>query len=149
MGFLDRFRKKTWPTQPLAKGGAKPVVKKDKTEDTTKVKPQEKEEKVGAMASAKVAPSVSRLLIRPKVSEKAARLAEVGTYIFEVPLDAEKVSISKAVEAIYKVKVTGVQIARHAGKPVYRGRIPGRRKAWKKAMVTLAKGQSLNLYEGV
>jgi len=146
MGFLDRFRKKNWP-EP-----AKTASKKDEGEvkvKKTEAKKEKVEEKVGAMASAKVAPSVSRLLIRPKVSEKAARLAEAGTYIFEVPLDAEKVSISKAVEAIYKVKVIGVQIARHAGKPVYRGRIPGRRQAWKKAMVTLAKGQTLSLYEGV
>lgn len=90
-----------------------------------------------------------RLLRTPHVSEKAARLADRGTYVFDVPLNAEKTAIKQAVERVYNVKVTAVRTVRGPGKPVMRGRRPGHRSAWKKALVTLAKGQTLGIYEGV
>lgn len=90
-----------------------------------------------------------RLLRTPHVSEKAARLADRGTYVFDVPVTAEKTAIKQAVERTYNVKVTAVRTVRGPGKPVMRGRRPGQRPAWKKALVTLAKGQTLSIYEGV
>ncbi|MBM3204482.1 50S ribosomal protein L23 [Candidatus Uhrbacteria bacterium] len=89
------------------------------------------------------------VLRRPHVSEKAARLTEAGTYVFDVRVDAEKIAIKKAVESLYKVHVVGIRTIRHAGKPVYRGRRAGARQTWKKALVTLKKGQKIDLYEGV
>lgn len=97
---------------------------------------------------AKIA-SVAAKLISPRVSEKAAILASKGTYVFNVPIDANKIDVRKAVETIYQVKVSDVRTVRGAGKTVRRGRAEGRRNRWKKALVTLVKGQSLNLYEGV
>ncbi len=90
-----------------------------------------------------------RLLRTPHVSEKAARLAATGTYVFQVPLNAEKISIKKAVEGLYGVSVVGVRIVRIAGKPVKRSRHPAFRRATKKALVTVKKGQTINMYEGV
>ena len=90
-----------------------------------------------------------RLLRKPHVSEKAGHLGQLGTYVFQVSVGAEKIAIKKAVEALYKVKVVGVRTASFQGKPVYRGRRGGMRVAWKKAFVTLAKGQTIQLYEGV
>lgn len=90
-----------------------------------------------------------RLLRSPHVSEKAARLTEQGTYVFQVPLNAEKVSVKKAVEALYKVNVVGVRMIRKTGKPVNRAKHLVFRKATKKALVTVKKGQSINMYEGV
>ncbi|MCI0479759.1 50S ribosomal protein L23 [Candidatus Uhrbacteria bacterium] len=72
-----------------------------------------------------------------------------GTYVFDVPVDANKVEIRKAVEALYKVSVTSVRTIRGIGKILRRGRIGGRRAAWKKAVVTLKEGQTIDLYEGV
>lgn len=88
-------------------------------------------------------------LMKPHVSEKAARLADKGVYVFDVPLDSNKVEIRKAVEAQYKVHVTAVRTIRGIGKLVSRGKISGRRNHWKKALVELKKGQTLNLVEGV
>jgi large subunit ribosomal protein L23 len=99
-------------------------------------------------SKAKIA-SVSATLISPRVSEKAALLASKGTYVFNVPIDANKLTVRKAVETIYQVKVAEVRTVRGEGKTVRRGRAEGRRNRWKKALVTLVKGQSLNLYEGV
>ena len=90
-----------------------------------------------------------RLLRAPHVSEKAARLAATGTYVFQVPLNAEKVAIKKAVEGLYGVNVVAVRTVRIAGKPVNRSRHPAFRRATKKALVTIKKGQTINMYEGV
>ncbi|QQR61366.1 50S ribosomal protein L23 [Candidatus Uhrbacteria bacterium] len=90
-----------------------------------------------------------RLLTKPHVSEKAARLADTGTYVFDVPMSAEKVSIRKAVESLYNVHVEGVRIIRVAGKPMRRGKRVSFRRDVKKALVTLKKGETLSLYEGV
>ena len=76
-------------------------------------------------------------------------MAQRGTYVFNVPIEAEKVSIKKAVEALYKVKVSAVRTIRHEGKPTKRGRRAGVRNRWKKALVTLVKGQRIDIYEGV
>jgi len=89
------------------------------------------------------------LLLKPHVSEKAAILAERHIYVFDVPLSANKVEIGKAVHAIYGVEVASVRTQRGIGKIMSRGRISGRRRAWKKALVELKDGQSLTLVEGV
>ncbi|MCA9384403.1 MAG: 50S ribosomal protein L23 [Candidatus Magasanikbacteria bacterium] len=91
----------------------------------------------------------SRLLRAPRVSEKAARLAEKGTYVFEVAQDAEKISIKRAVESLYGIKVASVRIINVGGKPVKKGRRVSYRSDLKKALVTVKPGQKIDLYEGV
>jgi large subunit ribosomal protein L23 len=82
----------------------------------------------------------------PRVSEKASRLVqETNVYTFNVPISAEKVAIRKAIEARYGVKVVAVRTVRGPGKVVRRGRVEGRRNAWKKAMVELKPGSSIDL----
>jgi large subunit ribosomal protein L23 len=90
-----------------------------------------------------------RALISPRVSEKAAVSASKGTYVFNVPVNATKIEIRKAVEALYKVDVVAVRTVRNVGKIVRRGRISGQRNRAKKALVTLKAGQKIDLYEGV
>lgn len=139
MALLDKIRK------PKAAA---------KTEDTkAKRAPAKKTEKdaeasVASKASQGNALS-SRLLRAPRVSEKAARLAEKGTYVFEVAQDAEKVSIKRAVESLYGVKVASVRIINVSGKPVKKGRRVSYRADLKKALVTVKPGQKIDLYEGV
>lgn len=141
MGFLDTLRKKTNAAPKAARTAAK-----------TDVTTSEADASATPVAKASVGKGNAlsfRLLRTPHVSEKAARLAHAGTYVFDVPVDAEKVSIKKAVEGLYKVKVQAVRTVRGAGKPVRRGKHPGTRNRWKKALVTLAKGQTIDIYEGV
>lgn len=126
----------------------KPAAKKAPAKKTAK-----KAEEAPAASSTATAKAGNRLanlvLMRPHVSEKAARLADRGTYVFDVALNAEKVSIRKAVESLYGVNVTDVRIVNLQGKPTQRGRRISRRRDIKKALVTLKKGQTIALYEGV
>lgn len=87
--------------------------------------------------------------ITPRISEKAAVMSSSGKYVFDVPVTANKVEVRKAVEALYGVKVEDVNTVRNIGKAVQRGRIAGRRNRWKKAVVTLKKGQKIDLFVGV
>lgn len=144
MGIIDTLRKKGAATADGAKEAKKPAAKKTKKAETT-------EEVVGSVAPVLALGNAlsSSLLRHPHVSEKTIALAANGTYIFDVTVNAEKVAIKKAVEALYKVKVLKVRTIRHAGKPMRRGRRPGARATWKKALVTIAKGQKIEVYEGV
>ena len=70
-------------------------------------------------------------------------------YFFEVKKDANKIEIAKAINDVYGVKPVSVNIMRVGGKKVRRGRTFGKRKDWKKDIVTLKKGESIKVYEGV
>ena len=123
-----------------------PEEKKVKT-----VKTDEKsgEAIVGAGASAAPVEVMPVLISSPRVSEKAAMLAAEGTYVFNVPLLTNKIEVRKAVEKHYKVHVVRVNMLRGEGKRVSRGRISGQRSDWKKALVTLKKGEKIELHKGV
>lgn len=141
MPLLDRFLKKD--DAPAKKPAAKKAPAKKaavKKAEATSDKPA---------VTGKADAMAIRLLTKPHVSEKAARLADTGTYVFDVPMSAEKVSIRKAVESLYNVHVEGVRIIRVAGKPMRRGKRVSFRRDVKKALVTLKKGETLSLYEGV
>jgi large subunit ribosomal protein L23 len=86
--------------------------------------------------------------IAPHVSEKAVAMAETGVYVFDVPTDANKISVTQAVEKAFKVEVTDVNILVSKGKLKKFQKGMGRRKDTKKAYVTLKKGQSLSIFEG-
>lgn len=90
-----------------------------------------------------------KILIKPLVTEKAASLNVEGKYVFEVSTEANKIEVAKAVSEVYGIKPLDVNIVSVKGKRVRRGRIAGKRKDWKKAIVTLPKGKSINIYEGV
>lgn len=84
------------------------------------------------------------------MTEKAVKLVEgENTYAFEVPQDANKVEIKRAIEEIFEVKVESVRTIRTRGKLKRMGRFIGRRAAKKKALVTLTQGQTLELFENV
>ncbi len=97
-------------------------------------------------------PSKERIyeLIRsPIVTEKSTLLSEFNQVSFRVPLNASKPEIKAAVEDLFKVNVTAVNTLRQKGKvKLFRGR-PGKRVDIKKAIVTLAEGQSIDITTGV
>jgi large subunit ribosomal protein L23 len=88
------------------------------------------------------------ILLRPTLSEKAVVRSEEGKrVILEVAGDANKVEVKKAVEAVFGVKVAKVNTVNIKGKTKRLGRFAGRRPNRKRATVTLAAGQTLNLLE--
>jgi large subunit ribosomal protein L23 len=86
-----------------------------------------------------------QVLLAPHVSEKAARIAESGdSVVFRVRPDATKPEIKAAVELMFEVKVSAVQVVNAVGKAKRFGGRPGRRSDYKKAYVRLAEGQTLD-----
>ncbi|MEA1962937.1 MAG: 50S ribosomal protein L23 [Patescibacteria group bacterium] len=90
-----------------------------------------------------------RVLSKPLITEKAGDLGALGKYFFVVENSANKIEISKAVLEVYWVKPVKVNVVSMPGKKTRSGKIRGKRKDWKKAIVTLPKGKSINFYEGV
>ena len=89
------------------------------------------------------------VLVRPLMTEKSMQQKEVtNTVTFEVAVDANKVEIRQAVEKVFNVRVVDVRTANRQGKWKRMGRFEGRRADWKKAMVTLAPGDKIELVEG-
>lgn len=88
------------------------------------------------------------LIRRPLITEKSVAQKEANnSYAFEVSLDANKNVISKAIEDYFKVKVTSVRTLITRGHVKRVGKYSGRRSNWKKAIVTLAKGQKIEIFE--
>jgi len=89
------------------------------------------------------------VILSPVITEKATLASEHNQVFFKVPLTASKPEIKAAIESLFKVKVDAVNTVRMKGKTKrFRGR-PGRRSDVKKAMVTLAEGQTIDVTTGV
>ena len=87
---------------------------------------------------------------RPVVTEKTSIQKEKDNQVtFEVARNANCVEIRKAVEELFKVQVAGVRTMHVRGKTKQRGRIIGKRRDWKKAVVTLGPGERIDFFEGV
>lgn len=90
------------------------------------------------------------VVLKPLVTEKGSKLREEGNkYLFSVVSDANKIEIKRAVEEIFNVKVRDVQTLVMHGKVKRMGAFEGKRPDWKKAVVTLEEGQSIDLFEQV
>jgi large subunit ribosomal protein L23 len=89
------------------------------------------------------------IIKRPIVTERSTQLRELGNKVtFEVDRGANKIAIKKAIEEIFSVKVTDVRTMNVHGKWKRVGRNIGRRSDWKKAIVTLAEGERIELLDG-
>ena len=96
------------------------------------------------------APHPLNVVLRPLITEKATRLGGENKYAFEVTRAANKVQIKEAVEKGFEVKVVSVNVMNMKGKPHrVRGNRIKHRPDWKKAVVTLALGDKLELFEGI
>ncbi len=90
------------------------------------------------------------VIIRPIVTEKTTAARELANqYVFRVQAAATKHQITAAIEEIFDVSVIKVRTIKMDGKRKRLGRNIGRRSSWKKAMVTLAEGQTIDFFEGV
>jgi large subunit ribosomal protein L23 len=90
-----------------------------------------------------------RVLVKPLVTEKAANLGVLNKYVFEINTSANKIEVAKAIKEIYGILPINVNIIKVLGKKVRSGRMTGKRKGWKKAVITLPAGKTINIYEGV
>ena len=91
---------------------------------------------------------IGDILKRPLITEKAVLDKEkFGRYAFEVATSASKPAIRQAVEKLFNVKVTDIRTLVIRGKTRRVGRYFGKRPNWKKAIVTLAKGQKIEMFE--
>ena len=88
------------------------------------------------------------LLLKPVITEKTTMMMSDGKYTFKVPLRANKVEIRKAVEAVFGVKVKSVATLRTMGKLKRMGKYIGKRPDYKKAIVTLQEGETIEFFEG-
>jgi large subunit ribosomal protein L23 len=91
----------------------------------------------------------TQVIIRPVVSEKSFVLAETGKYTFRVHDKAHKTQIRQAIELLFDVKVVEVRTASVKSKPKRRGHTSGRTRAWKKAIVQVREGDSIQIFRGL
>ena len=92
---------------------------------------------------------IYQIIKRPLVTEKTTLAKEANKYHFEVDRRANKIEIGQAVEKLFKVKVLNVRTMNIAGKKKRVGRVLGRKRDWKKAIVTLAPGSTIEIFQKV
>ena len=88
------------------------------------------------------------ILVRPLITERTTQLMAEGKYVFVVAKAANKIEIAKAVAEIFKVKVAKVNTVNVIGKKKRMGRTQGKRPDYKKAIVKLAPGETIEFFEG-
>lgn len=147
MGIFQR--KTASAKQTDQKTSKKPAEVKDEVLTPSSQQTAKDDKQIASMAAKGQAGTSYRLLRSPRVSEKAAILASKNIYVFNVPVEAEKIEIAKAVKDLYGVSVIAVRTLRGIGKRYTRGRVRGQRNRWKKAYVEVKSGQKIDLYEGV
>ncbi len=87
------------------------------------------------------------IIKRPIITEKASGLVDKLQYTFEVAKDANKIEIKKAIEEIFNVKVVEVRTINVHRKPKRLQRYEGYKASYKKAIIRLAEGQSIDVFE--
>jgi len=89
------------------------------------------------------------IIKRPLITEKTNIQKELHNQLsFEVDRRANRIEIKRAIETIFKVRVAAVRTSQVTGKIKRRGRILGKRRDWKKAVVTLRPGERIDFFEG-
>jgi large subunit ribosomal protein L23 len=94
-------------------------------------------------------PTLHRTIVRPVITEKTSAAYQArGEYVFQVHPDASKIQIRSAIEQLFGVKVTRVWTLNVRGKEKRMGKNVGHRPNWKKAIVKLRDGDSIEIFEG-
>lgn len=101
------------------------------------------------MSTSAIDPALYDMISAPMITEKATLASQHNQVMFRVPLSATKPEIKKAIETLFKVQVTAVNTSISKGKvKIFRG-LRGRRKDSKRAIVTLAQGQTIDVTTGL
>ena len=152
MGILQRFKKSDQPAaQPKQQAKEVPSVNTVITKPVAgKVAKSESVAPKAASGEIKGKSTASyHVLLKPLITEKATYLGANNQYVFAVDPRMNKIEVKKAIRTIYNVNPLGVNMIHFSGKLAGYGRIRGRRKAWKKAVVTLRAGDKIQVYEGI
>jgi large subunit ribosomal protein L23 len=89
-----------------------------------------------------------QIVLAPVVSEKSYHGSVYGKYTFRVHPEAHKTQIRQAVEELFEVHVVSVNVSKVQAKPKRRGAIKGTRQGWKKAVVQLKAGETIEVFQG-
>ena len=90
----------------------------------------------------------NEVLLAPVVSEKSYSLIAEGKYVFRIHQDAHRTQVRQAVEELFGVHVEGVNVLKVQAKPKRRGMTKGIKPGWKKAIVQLREGETIEIFEG-
>ena len=131
MGILNRVKKTKKET------ASKDLVDKEILADEKK------------SSSDPVSSSFVDVIIKPLLSEKTAVLASTNQYVFLVRKEANRIQVSSAIKQTYGMQPVSVNILNVNGKKLRFGGRKGKRSDWKKAIVTIPAGKTINVYEGV
>ena len=88
------------------------------------------------------------IILKPVVSEKSYGLIEQRKYVFRVHPDAHRTQVRQAVEELFDVHVEAVNVLKVQPKPKRRGLVKGVKPGWKKAIVQIGEGESIEIFEG-
>jgi large subunit ribosomal protein L23 len=152
MSIFDKLTKKKSDNQPAK---SVPVDASAVVESKAKaIKPKQEDKFQEAIAVSTKDKSIKDLgvygvLIKPLITEKSTFLGQLNQYAFMVKKNANKIQISQAFISHYGIKPVKINIINKQGKQVRYGRSVGRTKDWKKAIITLPAGKTIQLHEGV
>lgn len=141
MGILDRLKKKPVATQEQ---DSKPVKVAEKTTEKPIVKPAEKSPEKSALSTKQIQRSqATQIIISPIVTEKSTM---TGTYYFKISTTANRNEVHKAFTTLYGKSPRKVNITNVKGKKKRFGAIRGKRANWKKAIVYLKQGETIDVF---
>jgi large subunit ribosomal protein L23 len=145
MSLIDKLKRKKelTPAAEDATSGTKKGKKADHDHDHDEMS------ELKPTRAVSIHGKVNQVLVQPLITEKSAIRESFGTYTFMVALAATKLSVKQAVKDVYGVMPSDVRIMNVEGKRVRTGRNLGKRRDWKKAIVTLPKGKTIHIHEGV
>ncbi|MBN1585225.1 50S ribosomal protein L23 [Candidatus Uhrbacteria bacterium] len=149
MGIIDTIKKRKtadsgrkWsePAKPTVGAEGKKAATGKKAENKTAERP------VRGPLAKEGGGQAALVIVSPVLTEKASRQEALGKYSFYVAVGATKVAVAEAIRDLYGVKPVSVRISRVHGKSVRVGRVRGRQKDRRKAIVTLKRGDAISLY---
>ncbi len=152
MSIFDKFKKKKVEPEQPKKSAPVDIAKEIKLENKEKKKaklPAVISQTMEVKGKTRIQHYVCGVLIKPLVSEKTTNLSSFNQYAFAVRRNVNKIQIAQAIEGRYGVKPVKVNILNNLGKSVKYGRSFGRTKDWKKAIITLPEGKTIQVQEGV
>ncbi|MDO8505495.1 MAG: 50S ribosomal protein L23 [bacterium] len=139
MAFLDKVLR--WKKKPFGQSGKE---QEEKSKGSKKLQSAKESPLDTALSGSG---QFANVLTRPHISEKAVQVEALGQYVFEVKRDATKSDVAIAVKDLYGVMPTRVRIVSVLGKQLRFGRTSGATKHWKKAIIQLPKGKSIEVYK--
>jgi large subunit ribosomal protein L23 len=156
MSFLDKFKKKKTDEEIEKEVKEEKVEKKEekraekKSEGKTEApKLVPKKEKIVSKPNKDDTGNAYRVLVRPLLTEKITDLGALNQYAFVVHSRATKNEVKKAIRSLYGVEPIKINIVNMQGHQIRYGKNLGQTRNWKKAIITLKAGETIQVYEGV